>query len=592
MTVEISMVLALLLSSVYLFTKESMPPDLIALLVLSALMVTGLVTPEEGLAGFSNPATITIAAMFVLSAGISQTQMIELLGLQMERLIRKGYLLALGVMMVTVGIISAFINNTATVALLIPVVLSVCRTTKLSPAKLLMPLSFASLLGGMCTLMGTSTNILISTLAQEAGMKPFTLFEFLPLGLALCAISIFFFLTFGHKILPEQASKDLASNFEMAEYLTEVEILDHSESVNKSIAEAPLLKALDVDIVHIERAGVETDQSPVAERILKAGDTLLIRCDLNELKRIEKREGIALKSKRDWDDQTLDTEEIALVEVVVAPRASQVGQTLEHADFPARYQALVLALRQHGDLQHHSLLTSRISAGTAILLKVRREQLASLKADPDFVVVSELDLIRASRGHSLKAGFILLAVLASAAAGWLPITVTAVVGAVAMCLTGVINLDQAYRAIEWKVLMLLVGLLPLGTAMQKTGAADLLAANLVGTLGLFGPVALLSGLFLMTSCMTALMSNTATAALLTPIAISAASSLQIDPRPLLVAVTFGASTAFMTPMGYQTNLMIYSAGRYEFKDFLRVGAPLNLACWLMATLLIPYLWPF
>ena len=591
MTPEILTVFGVLLCSLILFAQERLPVDLIAVSVAVFLMLTGIVAPTEGLSGFSHPATVTVTAMFILSAGVAKTEAIEKFGLQLARLARKGYLTALGIMMLCVGTISAFVNNTATVALLIPVILNVCRQTKLSPSKLLMPLSFASLLGGMCTLIGTSTNILVSSLAKQAQLEPFSMFEFAPLGICLYLLGAFYLFTVGHRFLPETTSNgELSDSFEMAEYVTDVVVLPKSESVGKRSFESHLYRIDDLDILQVVR---DDNILLEADPELLSGDILRIRCDVKRLRELEEQEGVSLLPKQRWTDLALGGEDTTLVEAVIAPSSSLVGRTLneEHV-FPQRYEALVLALRQHGGLKHEGLLNTILSAGSALLLRIRKNQLPKLVSDPDFVVVSELEEPKPTRVGTLKALLILLAVILLAAGGIVPVVVAAVTGCVAMCLTGVLTLEEAYQSIEWKVIFLLAGVLPLGIAMENTGAARLLAETLLSVVGEYGPRAVLATLFLMTSLMTALMSNNATAALLTPLAISTAHSMQIDPRPFLVAVTFGASTAFMTPMGYQTNLMIYGAGRYRFEHFLKVGTPLNILCLTAASILIPYIWPF
>lgn len=591
MTPEIWTVFGVLLCSLVLFAQERLPVDLIAVSVAVFLMLTGIVTPAEGLSGFSHPATVTVTAMFILSAGVAKTEAIEKLGLQLARLARKGYLPALGIMMVCVGTISAFVNNTATVALLIPVILSVCRETEMSPSKLLMPLSFASLLGGMCTLIGTSTNILVSSLAKQAQLEPFSMFEFAPLGVCLYLLGTLYLFTLGHRFLPETPPDDeLSDRFEMAEYVTDVVILPESDSVDQPVLDSPLSQIKDLDILQVVR-----NESPLlaVNPKLKPGDVLRLKCDVRRLRELEEREGVSLLPKQRWTDLTLGSDETTLVEAVVAPSSSLVGRSLnEEHIFPRRYEALVLALRQHGGLKHQGLLNTTMSAGSALLLRMRKTQLRQLLSDPDFVVVSELEEPKPSRVGTFKALSVLLAVILLAASGTVPVVVAAVSGCVALCLAGVLTLEEAYQSIEWKVIFLLAGVLPLGIAMENTGAARLLAETLLTAVGDLGPRFVLATLFLLTSVMTALMSNNATAALLTPLAINTAYSMQIDPRPLLVAVTFGASTAFMTPMGYQTNLMIYGAGRYRFENFLKVGTPLNIICLIASSILIPYIWPF
>ncbi|HSK79077.1 MAG TPA: SLC13 family permease [Thermoanaerobaculia bacterium] len=592
MTFEILLVLAILAGAVACFATERLPVDLVALLVLSALLVGGILNPEQAISGFSNTATVTVAAMFVLSAGLARTGVVKLLGRRLATVGRLGLQPTLIALMVLIGVVSAFINNTAAVAIFLPIVLGLARDMRVSPSKLLIPLSFASMFGGVCTLIGTSTNILVSSIAEQHGQAPFGMFELAPLGLVLFAVGVLYLLTAGMRLIPDRRSgTDLAESYGMGDYLTEILVLPESPAVGRPLRESPLVRELDLDVLEILR-GDRRLPAPGAETVLQPGDLLRVRCDVQKILHAEKQEGIVLKSGLKWRDEEPSASEAALVEAVIAPGSALEGKTLKEAGFRQIYGGTALAIRHRGEVMRERLATTRLRSGDVLLVEVRRDRLEALKRNSSFVIVSEIGLDEPRQDKLWVALAIVGGVVASAALGLFPIVGSAILGSVLLVLTRCITLDEAYQAIEWRVVFLLGGILPLGLALEATGAAGLLSSLLVDTVGAWGPVAMVAAFYLLTSLLTETMSNNATAALLAPIAISAAAALGVDPRPFLVAVTFAASASFMTPVGYQTNTLIYGPGHYRFFDFLRVGAPLNLLFWLIATLLIPRIWSF
>ncbi|HYG63823.1 MAG TPA: SLC13 family permease [Thermoanaerobaculia bacterium] len=592
MTFEIFVVLAILAGAVACFATERLPVDLVALLVLSALLASGILTPEQAVSGFSHTATVTVAAMFVLSAGLARTGVVGLLGQRLGAVARLGLRPALLALMALIGVVSAFINNTAAVAIFLPIVLSLARDMGTSPSKLLIPLSFASMFGGVCTLIGTSTNILVSSIAEQHGEAPFGMFELSRLGLVLFAAGGLYMMTAGIRIIPDRrGGADLAQSYGMGDYLTEILVLPESPAVGKPLSESPLARDLDLDVLEILRAGRRL-ADPGPRTVLAAGDLLRVRCDVQKIRLAEQQKGIVLKSGLKWRDEDSAPSEAALLEAVIAPGSALVGKTLKEAGFRQIYGGTALAIRHRGEIMRERLGTTRLRPGDVLLVEVRRDRMAALQHNPDFVVVSEVSLDEPRRGKLLPAVIIVAAVVATAALGLLPIVGSAILGSVLLVLTRCLTLAEAYQAIEWRIIFLLGGILPLGIALETSGAALLLSSLLVETVGIWGPVALVSVFYLLTSLLTEAMSNNATAALLAPIAISTAAALDVDPRPFLVAVTFAASASFMTPVGYQTNTLIYGPGHYRFTDFLRVGTPLNLLFWLLATLLIPWFWSF
>lgn len=592
MTFDMIVVLALVVISVVLFATERFPVDLVALMVLGTLMLTGMVTVAEGLSGLSNEATVTVAAMLVLSAGLAKTGAVNFIGVGLNRIGRRSFWLALAMIMVVVGAVSAFINNTAAVAIFMPIVLGLARELKASPSKLLMPLSFASMFGGVCTLIGTSTNILVNSIAVRNNQPAFGMFEFAPLGLVFFAAGALYLMLIGVRLIPaRRGAEDLTESFGMGEYLTEIKLLREAASVGKKLSESPLVRELDIEVLEILR-GDDRVILPGPETVLRAFDVLRVRADVAKINRLAERAGVELVGRTKWDDGALQSNEAALVEAIIAPGSPLVGQSLKSIRFRQRYDSVVLAIRQGGELRRANLDRVLLRAGDVLLLEARLEAVARLKERDDFVLVSEVGLPTYRRRQMIPALMIVAGVVACAALNIVPIVVGSLVGCVLMVLTRCLTLEESYQAVEWRVVFLLAGVLPLGIALEKTGAALFLSNSIVNTVGVWGPVAVLSAFYLLTSLLTETMSNNATAVLLAPIAIASAQSLGCSPRPFLLAVTFAASASFMTPVGYQTNTLIYGPGRYRFADFLRVGTPLNILYWILASWLIPVFWPF
>ncbi len=593
MNLEIVFVFGVLILTVVLFATEKLSVDLVALLVMALLMTSGVITASEGISGFSNTATVTVAAMFVLSAGLFKTGAVNSLGAVVDRVFKRSFLTAMLLLMILVGFLSAFINNTPVIAIFLPILLNAAKTNKISVSKILLPVSFASMFGGVCTLIGTSTNILVSSIAEKNNLPAFTMFEFAPLGLILFAAGTCYMLLIGIRLIPERRGEgDLTEAFALGEYVAEIVLLPEAASVGREIRDAPLVKELEITIFEIRRSDGEIIHLPTAEEVLRANDVLRVRCNLEKIRALRQRAGVGFKPRVKWRDEKIASEKYKLVEAVISPNSALIGETLKKADFRDKYGAVVLAIRHHGKLIREKISETPLSAGDVLLIEAEREHLKFLKHTKDLIFISELDTTVFRRDKIIIALLITAGVISAASVGLLPIVVSAVVGAVLLILTGCLTLDEAYQAIEWKIIFLLAGVLSLGVALEKSGAAEMISANFVSTIGAYGLIALVSAFYLLTSILTEAMSNNATAALLAPIAIASAVALEVNPQPFLMAITFAASSSFITPVGYQTNTMIYGPGQYKFLDFVRVGTPLNIIFWLLATFLIPVFWKF
>ena len=589
MTTDMALVLALVAAAVILFVTEKLRVDLVAMLLMGALLLFGLVTPEEGVAGFANPATVTVAAMFVISAGLSRTGAVAVLGRASAWVFTRNLWAGLIVMMVSVGLLSAFINNTPIVAIFMPIMLSVAATIRVSASKLLMPLSFASMFGGVCTLIGTSTNLLVSATAAHSGYEPFGMFEFTGLGLVFFAVGAGYMVIVVRWIPSRRRTQELTREYGMGRYMTEIELLEDARSAGCHLAESPLVLETKVDVLEIIR-GEQRLFRPHGRTVLQKGDILRVVCDVEKIQTLAERQGIRLKP-RHGKGAAPESDDTILIEAVVAPGSELVGESLKSANFRNTFGANVVALRHSGIVLHEKLGTTVLQGGDVLLIEVDGDHLEVLRKNEAFVMISEVAQPELRPGRALMATAVVAGVIVTTALGILPIMVAAVAGATLMVLAGCLPGEDAYHAIDWKVIFMLAGTLSLGAALENSGAAHLLSGELIRSAARLGPMAVISALYLLTMLASAFMSNNATAVLLAPIAIGAAQIMDVDPRPFLIAVMFAASASFATPVGYQTNTMIYGVGKYRFADFIRIGAPLNLIFWLLATLLIPRFWP-
>lgn len=586
---QIILVLAILLLAMICFVTEKFPADLVAMMIIGALLVLGLAPPEVAISGFSNPATVTVACMFVLSAGLDRTGAIRVVG---QRLIALGTnrFILLALIMITVGATSAFINNTAAVAVFLPVVLGVARARRVAVSRLLIPLSYASQFGGVCTLIGTSTNILVSSYADGEGLGPFRMFEMAPVGMCLFATGAIFLLTVGQWFLPHRTGPELLDTYQLRDYLSELVVKEGSPLIDKSATDLNLSDRYDITVLEILRDNRKI-WFPLYEP-LKVGDVLLVRGKINRLLELQSKAKVEPEAEFRLSRADLQGTNRRLVEALVAPGSELIGHTLSDLQFRRRYNTVVLGVQRQGHILGDKLAEIRFELGDALLLLGRPEDLKRMQASGDVVMLGEVEGQPARGRRAWVSLGIVAAVVALAASGVMPIMSSALLGCLAMILTRCLDVNDAYEALDWRVLFLLAGVLPLGKVLHDSGAAQYVALLGLKVVGPFGPIGVLAGVYLMTAILTECMSNNASAVVMAPIAISIASTHGIETKPLLMAVTFAASSSFATPVGYQTNLMVYNAGGYRFRDFLRVGIPLNVLFFAVSVALIPRIWPF
>ena len=589
--------LIIIASSIILFITEKLSVDVIALLIIISLVVTGVISPEEGIAGFSNKATLTVAFMFVMSAALLKTGALQYVAYKLSNIFKRNFNVGLGLMMLLIALISAFINNTPVVAVFIPVVIQIAKSTGRSATKMLIPLSFASIFGGTCTYVGTSTNVLVSGIAEANGLEAFSMFQLLPFGAVLVGVGILYMLLIGRKLLPkDRQNEDLESKFGMREYITEIELMDASESVGKKIMESPLVTELHIDVLEIIRNKTRYNLPP-GDFVLYADDVLKVKCNLSNIKELKSRVKVLDGSSVKMAGDSLKGTSSTLVEMVVSANSEFDGKTLKSLDFRKRYRATPLAIKHREEILHDNIYDVRLKAGDVLLADVKSHYVKELRKlemshNAPFALLSAEPILDFNRKHFLFVLTVLLSVVGLATFNVMDIVMSVMLGVIALVLGGMISMKEVYKSINWKIVFLLGGVLSFGVALKNTGLDQSIASGIGEYLGAYGPVVILSGLYLITSLLTDLMSNNATAALMAPIAIALSTQLGLSPTPFLMAVTFAASSSFITPIGYQTNTMVYSAGNYKFADFSRVGIGLNLIFWLLATWLIPIIFPF
>jgi di/tricarboxylate transporter len=589
---QILLVFGLLAATFALMVWEKLSIDLVAMLAFAALLVTGVLTPAEAFKVFGNEAVITVACMFILSAALERTGVIETVGHRLNRLVGKSDWSVLLFVLPIVAVISAFINNTPVVVVFMPILISLAAARGLKPSKLLMPLSFASILGGTCTLIGTSTNILVSSTAKGLGQAPLGMFELGKIGLILSVAGIVYMLTFGRKLLPgRETLASILQTTDSKQYLTEAVVVGGSPLIGKLLTATPLANQPKVRVLEVIRAG-DPVRAPLNKITLQQGDRLRLSTALKSVMEINSLEGLEIASKAKLGLELVGSQKAVVAECVIGPYSSLAGRSIRDVNFRRRYGVLVLAVHRKGVNLREDFTNVKLRYGDTLLIEGPEPAIRELREGRDFLLLLDVPHeVKRRRKQWLALGTVSL-VVTLAGLNVMPIAVLAVLGAVLVVTTRCLNTEEAYQSVEWSVVFLIIGMLALGFALDKTGGAALVAHGLILELGPWGTPVVLSAIVFIASLLTCFLSNNAVAVLLTPIVIQAAAALDVSARPFIIAVAVGSSACFATPIGYQTNTLVYGAGGYLFRDFLKVGLPLNLLVWILASVLIPVFWPF
>jgi di/tricarboxylate transporter len=596
-----TLTLAVALATLALFVWNRLRVDVVALLAMAALMVLGVVTPTQGISGFANEATITVAAMLALSAGLLRTGAIDDLGLWMHRAAGGRELRLLLVLLVIVIPVSALINNTAAVAVLLPVVMGVARSMDVAPSKVLMPLSFAGQMGGTLTLVGTSTNLLVAGLILDLGMDRIRIFDITAPAAILTLAGVAYLLTVGRWLTPvRKAGEDLVDAYQLRAYLASFRVLENSPLAGTTLAESRLGEREGILVVGIVRGGTTIRRVGGATRV-EAGDELLVEGSVSNMARFVDQEGLeVITTDPEWEfdpgeagaEAEEDGEDRILAELLVRPGSFPENRPLARLGVRSRWGITVLGLQRRGRPLRKRLLRTPLRAGDVLLVEGGSSELRGVHQSGDFSLLGSVDVPARRRERRGLAVAILAAVVLAPAVGLVPIVVSSVVGVAVMFLTGCLTPEEAYEEMDWMVIVLLGAILPLGIAMQETGAAALLVQASLAPMEAVGPTAVLAGFYFLTMLLTGAISNNAAAVVMTPLAVASGLALAVSPLPFVIAVMFAASNSFFTPIGYQTNLFIFGPGGYRFVDFVRVGGPLGLLLLGVATFAIPMFFPF
>lgn len=623
MTLDMWLALSILLIAIILFITEWLRVDVVALLVVLALMLSGLLEPAEAIAGFSNPVVLTIGALFVIGGGVLQTGLATTIGNQILKIAGGSPTRLIATVMLTVALLSAFMSDTGTVAVLLPAVISLAASAQISPSKLLIPLSFGALLGGAATLIGTPPNLIVSEVLYESGAEPFQFFDYTPIGGLLILIGVVFMVTLGKRALPQrvpvqepqrlETPEQIAQRYRLPNNLFLLRVRRNAPLIGKSIAECAFGARFNVTVIEIRRrpepgtivqikeALLETETEkleslkPNAETSLKADDLLLVQGSATDVTHLSASWNLGVQPADMQDSESLINQEVGLAEILLPPKSKLIGKTLIELFFGSRYHLSVLGIQRPGTEKSLNLKTTALRFGDILLVQGPWENILDLrKKRRDFVVMGQPESMLGSfnRIKAPIAAIIMLLMLVSMIAEILPLTTTAMLAALLMILSGCLTIDEAYGFVDWKSIVLVAGMIPMSTALENVGLVNLAAHTLTDTIGPFGPIWVLGGLFITTSIFTQVLSNTATAVLIAPLALAAANNLGINPQAFLMAVGLSASMAFASPVASPVNTLVMGAGNYRFSDYIKIGAPLLLVGLLVVMLVLPFLWPF
>ena len=596
MSFEILIVLSLIVLAFSLFVTEKFPLDVTALLILSILLLGKFLTPEEAISGFANPAVITIGLLFILSHALQKTRLLEYLIIRINKLVSRSRNLGLGVYLLTIGIASALMNNTAIVAIFMPVTIRLAHQYKISPSKLLIPLSYAAIMGGTLTLVGTSTNLLVNAIYIDNGGEALGMFEFARYGWIPLIIGLAYIIWIAPLILPSRTiTSSLTKSYHMAGYLTEMKISNDSPLVGKTCRERNINQNYDVMVLDIQRDG-HLISTKVGEEIIQSGDILFVKGAVENFLRMKEVEKISLLTDEKLTQKELEQEDNVLMECMLTDKSDIIGKTLMQSNFRKRFRTFILAIRRDGSIIRKKVAHVILHTYDTLLIYGRRKQIDKLAINGDFILLGEVQAELVKSRYWWVSILAIISTIILAAFGILPILKGAIISAVILLMFKIISPNEAYQSIHWQVIILIAALIPLGIVIESTGTAtfigELISNTVVGFSTDIQPYILLGLIYLITMILTEVSSNTATAIIMTPIVMAVTNQIGIDPRPFIFAVCFAASASFITPVGYQTNLMVYGPGGYKFSDFIKVGMPLSIIFWLLAILFIPIIWPF
>jgi di/tricarboxylate transporter len=588
MTSDIATCLVIVGVAVVLFAWDRIAAEIVALGVLVAIILTGLVSPQTAFSGFGSSTVIMMLGLLIMTAAMSHTGIVDMAGRAILDHVGSNPLVQIATIMIAVSFLSAFISNTAATAFFIPVVLGFAQTAKLNPSKFLLPVAFASILTSSVTLISTSTNIVISELLTKSGQRAMGMFELSAVGVPIAVAGLIYMMTIGVRLMPDRSHEPrLSEALGNRTYQADVVVPAESQMIGKTLTQTPLGKSAGLEVRRLLRDGKITDLS---EALFQAEDQLLVVGERQDLLKIKDMNGFEIKADVHLADPDVAAEDLAIVEGVLMPSSPLIGRTLREAEFHDRYGLQVLGINRAGYSLPRKISRTRLQLGDVLLLQGKPDNVRQLERGNLFNIFGGVDTIRLKTSHSALAVGIFIAALLAATFDLLPLPVAAISGAFLMLLTRCIDPEEAYRRIEWKVLILIGSLLSLGAAMEATGTGNFLAAQLIRVIGDQHPLLMLSCFFGLTVALTQPMSNQAAAIVVVPIALATAAQLGLNPRSFAMMIAVAASCSYLTPLE-PSSLMVYGPGKYRFLDFVKVGFPLTFLIFMIAIVLVPWVWP-
>ncbi|HEY9082373.1 MAG TPA: SLC13 family permease [Vicingaceae bacterium] len=602
---ELYLTLGIIAIGIFLFVKEFFSIDTTSLLIMAMFIVSGVLSPEEGFSGFIHPATLTLGCMFVISAAIFKSGIIDGLSNKIIKLAKIHYIVALMVFTFVTGLFSAFVNDTAVVAIMIPMALLVCKETGINPSKLLIPISFAACFGGACTLVGTGTNILISSYAQKSGLAEFNMFELTPLALILAAIGFLYMFIIAPMLLPKRNKNNDTTLIQQAEkYMAEIILTDSCPDINKKLIETKLVVDYKIQLLTVIR-GTTRIRDCSSEFVLEKNDILNVVISPENLINLKDTKGYSIQGDKLRENEaeeidispTESTKDIPdnqrkIYEVLIPIGSSLSSKSLKELRFRDVYRSSVLAIRQRNEMIMQNISELKLKEGDMLLIYSSEKDIARLTAQHAVFMLSNYEKQKVNYKKAIPALLIAIGVIGAASLNITSILMSAMIGCLLLVTTSILKPQEAYEAINWKVIFMIAGVLSMGNALESSGGSTLISGYIFDVMGDLDKRITIGLVFLITFLSTNIISGKATAGLMTPIVISLASALQISERPLLIAVMLACALTFMTPIANPTNTMVYAPGKYKFNDYLKVGTPLNIIIWIAATFLIPLFFPF
>ena len=580
-----------------LFITEFFPIDVTALVVLGLLLIFGLVTPNESLSGFSNPAVITIGCLFIMSYALQKSHVLEYVIININKIIDKSQTLGMVVYLFCIGIASAVVNNTAIVAIFMPVTIRLADKYNISPSKVLIPLSYAAILGGTLTLVGTSTNLIVnSVLVDSRPELSLGMLEFAKFGIIKFTIGLIYIFTIGHRLLPSRVAKSSSiTNYSLDGYLTEFKINENSPLCGKTLLDRKINENYDVIVLDVLRGG-EIITSNLRSLVLKQDDVLFVKGSFDNFQRLKEIENLSLLTDVKLTQEELEQEDHILAECLITDNSELIGQTLQEANFRRSFGSFVLAIRREGEVIRRKLAQFILKPFDTLLVYGPQDRINQLASREGFIVLGKVNASLDSHPLWWLSIFTILFAVVMAIFKIIPIVVGVILGVIALLLARVITPNEAYSSVHWQVIIVIAAFLPMGAAIQKTGLDNDIGLFITNIVSMFPdhliPYILLAVIYLITMLLTEIASNVATAIIMTPITLKLAEQASYEPLPFIFAVCYAASASFITPVGYQTNLMVFGPGGYKYSDYIKVGLPLGLILWIVSVIVIPMIWEF